>query len=215
MTDNLSIWNAVSKTNPKYTKHVNQRGGFTAVNANAQIMAATEQFGPIGSGWGYDALPPIFSDGLIIVPVTLWHGERGNTFGPEYGCAELVSDKGRKDSDAPKKATTDAITKLLSRLGFNADVFLGRYDDQKYVDQVTQEFAEKERESVPRMADNQVAELANLATGAKMNLSVFVSKFNEGGNSASSINDLPATEFKPIKAVLLGRIEKLAKKENT
>jgi len=37
------------------------------------------------------------------------------------------------DTDAYKKASTDGLTKLLSHLGFNADVFLGMFDDNKYV----------------------------------------------------------------------------------
>jgi hypothetical protein len=36
---------------------------------------------------------------------------------------------------------TDALTKGLSQLGFNADVFLGLYDDNKYVEAVRREFA--------------------------------------------------------------------------
>ena len=59
MTDNLRIWSKVEKTNPAHTKHVNQRGGFTAVSANYQILAATEQFGPIGEGWGYITGDPV------------------------------------------------------------------------------------------------------------------------------------------------------------
>jgi len=140
MTENLRIWDAVSKTNPANTKTVNQRGGFTAINANSQIMEATRQFGPIGIGWGYIANDPIFHETLMFVPVTLWHGDRSNTFGPVLGCEEWKV-KDRVDSDAGKKATTDAVTKLLSQLGFNADVFLGLYDDQKYVEERKREFA--------------------------------------------------------------------------
>lgn len=143
MTDTMAIWDSVSKTDPAQTKHVSQRGGFTAINANYQIMNATKQFGPLGVGWGYDAGLPIFHDNLLFVPVTLWHGERSNTFGPMTGCEEWKSSKGHIDSDASKKATTDALTKLLSQLGFNADVFLGKYDDQKYVAELKKEFAEK------------------------------------------------------------------------
>ena len=32
--DNLRIWNDVSKTDPRHTKKVNQRGGFTAISAH-------------------------------------------------------------------------------------------------------------------------------------------------------------------------------------
>ena len=143
MSDNLRIWNAVEKTNPAHTKKVNQRGGFTAISAAYQIMAATEQFGPIGIGWGYISGDPIIVDTLMVMPVTLWHGDRANTFGPMMGCEEWKDKNGRVDSDAPKKATTDAITKLLSQLGFNADVFLGKFDDNKYVQQM-----ERDRKSV-------------------------------------------------------------------
>ncbi len=143
MTDNLAIWNAVAETNPFHTKHVAQRGGFTAIGANYQVKMATEQFGPIGIGWGYDASDPIFHDTLMFVQVTLWHGDRSNRFGPMLGCEEWKDSKGRVDSDAGKKATTDALTKLLSQLGFNADVFLGLYDDQKYVDGLKRKYADK------------------------------------------------------------------------
>lgn len=148
MTDNMAIWQAVEKTDPDHTKRVSQRGGFTAINANYQIMQATKQFGPIGVGWGYIAGEPIFHDSLLFVPVTLWHGNRSNTFGPMLGCEEWKSSKGHIDSDASKKATTDAITKLLSQLGFSADVFLGKYDDQKYVETLREE---KRKEDEPAL----------------------------------------------------------------
>ena len=144
MSNNMKVWDAVSKTDPAHTKTVNQRGGFTAIGANYQIKMATEQFGPIGIGWGYDCGEPIFSGTLIIVPVTMWHsGDRANKFGPILGCAEIAGK--RPDSDAPKKATTDGVTKALSQLGFNADVFLGMFDDNKYVQERQQEVAKENR----------------------------------------------------------------------
>lgn len=164
MSDNLRIWSQVEKTDPSHTKQVNQRGGFTAVSANYQIMRATEVFGPIGEGWGYIAGDPIFHETLLFVQVTLWHGDRKNSFGPMLGCEEWKDGKGRIDSDAGKKATTDAVTKLLSQLGFSADVFLGKYDDQKYVAEVKREFAEaaKAGSSAPTLDDAQWAELVTL-----------------------------------------------------
>lgn len=141
MTDNLRIWSQVDRTNPDHTKKVNQRGGFTAISAAYQIMRATEVFGPIGEGWGYDAGAPIFQEGLVFVPVTLWQGDRSKVFGPMFGGSEWKNGS-RPDSDALKKATTDALTKLLSQLGFNADVFLGKFDDNKYVAEVREEFRE-------------------------------------------------------------------------
>lgn len=139
--DNLYIWSAVSKTDPSHTKKVSQRGGFTAISAHYQVMRATEQFGPVGIGWGYENGDPIFHDSLVFVPVTVWHGTRDNKFGPLYGGAEWKSPKGFVDSDAPKKAATDGLTKALSHLGFNADVFLGMFDDNKYVAAMQREFS--------------------------------------------------------------------------
>lgn len=139
--NNLRIWSQVDKTNPAHTKKVNQRGGFTAISAAYQILKATEVFGPIGEGWGYTTGTPIIVETLITVPVSLWHGDRANVFGPMLGCEEWKDKNGRVDSDAPKKAVTDGLTKLLSQLGFNADVFLGRFDDSKYVKEMEREFA--------------------------------------------------------------------------
>ena len=129
--ENMELWDKVSKTDPNHTKKVNQRGGFTAIDAHYQIQNATKAFGPVGIGWGYIVEKMERFDSLIVVHVTMWHGNRDNKFGPILGCAEMFGK--RSDSDAPKKATTDAITKGLSHLGFNADVFLGLFDDNKYV----------------------------------------------------------------------------------
>jgi len=138
--ENMKIWDAVCKTDPNHTKKVNQRGGFTAIDAHYQVQSATEAFGAIGSGWGFETQAPIFEQSMVIVPVVVWHGDRSNTFGPVFGCAEMFGK--RPDQDAPKKATTDGITKALSMLGFNADVFLGKFDDNKYVNQMKEEFSD-------------------------------------------------------------------------
>ena len=43
------------------------------------------------------------------------------------------------DTDAYKKLETDTLTKALSRLGFNADIFEGLYDDPNYIRQISQD----------------------------------------------------------------------------
>jgi hypothetical protein len=138
--ENMRVWNAVCRTDPKHTKPVEFGRKFTAIDAHYQIQEATRMFGPVGEGWGYETGAIAFADGLVIVPVTLWHGNRDQSFGPIYGSTTLRDRKGTLDKDAPKKATTDALTKALSQLGFNADVFLGKFDDNKYVAEVNAEF---------------------------------------------------------------------------
>jgi hypothetical protein len=47
-----------------------------------------------------------------------------------------VNRNGNVDDECYKKIQTDALTKALSRLGFNADIFMGLWDDNRYVEQV-------------------------------------------------------------------------------
>ena len=50
------------------------------------------------------------------------------------------------DADFAKKIETDALTKALSKLGFNADVFMGRFDDTKYVLEMKEKFKPEDKE---------------------------------------------------------------------
>ncbi len=150
----MRIWEQVSVTDPRHTKEVSFGRKFTAIDAHYQVQSATEVFGPVGQGWGYTThYGEIHSqDGRVMVWCDLgfwyqlegeeWEGNPGRKerygFGPIRGASELVGldSKGkpkRPDTDAYKKAMTDALTKALSHLGFNADVFLGKFDDNKYV----------------------------------------------------------------------------------
>lgn len=190
----MQLWNAVSKTDPRHTKKVNQRGGFTAISAHYQVMSATAAFGPVGIGWGYYNGEPIFHESLVIVPVTLWHGDRNNSFGPLYGSAEWKDRNGRLDADAPKKAATDGLTKALSHLGFNADVFLGMFDDNKYVQAVAKEFIDAEARTADEPAPRTKLEgPCTSATGLKTALKQFVRSL-EGCGQLEDLNDLLADE---------------------
>ena len=141
MSDNLKIWDAVSTTDPSHTKKVTFGRSFTAIDPHYQIKMATEQFGPVGEGWGYNCEHnTIQVDDVTlfaICDVWVWWESPKHLFGPLRGASELryvtKDGKVKTDTDAPKKAMTDALTKGLSHLGFNADVFLGLFDDNKYV----------------------------------------------------------------------------------
>lgn len=144
MNKKTAIWDAVCTTNPDMTKRVDRRGGFTAIDAYSQIHAATKYFGAVGQGWGWDDLEFIFPpNDTVIAKAYLWHGTRENRF-PIVGQKKLNDKHGNPDEDALKKALTDAVTKGLSYLGFNADVFTGKFDDNKYVESMRQKYAEIE-----------------------------------------------------------------------
>ena len=52
----------------------------------------------------------------------------------------LYKKAGTLDDEAPKKALTDAMTKAFSHLGVSADVFLGLFDNNKYVATMKEKF---------------------------------------------------------------------------
>lgn len=144
MSDNLKLWKSVEKTNPAHTKQANVRGNkITAIAPQYQIMQATEQFGPYGRKWGFRTVS-IDSSLMSVGLVTF----KGLFFYPD-GEFEILSSIGiyrdnaqtKIDDDFGKKVETDALTKALSKLGFNADVFMGLYDDNRYVQQLNEEFA--------------------------------------------------------------------------
>jgi hypothetical protein len=143
--ENMTLWNAVCKTDPAHTKKLKLGREITAIDPYRQIEAATAMFGAVGEGWGWSVgRVDHLSTNEVCVLVSMWHGTSGNRF-EQWGQASLYIDKAqqKKDTDCMKKATTDGITKCLSMLGFNADIFLGKYDDNKYVQMVSAEFAAK------------------------------------------------------------------------
>jgi hypothetical protein len=148
VSENLKLWQSVEKTDPKYTKAFSKAGGFsgTAINATYLIRKATEQWGPMGSTWG-----PLVEDeryvegaeGTVIHVLRIKFRHPGGEF-HSYGQTTFVGKNKNgpfTDEEAPKKSLTDAITKALSMLGFSADVFLGLYDDNKYVSDRKAEFS--------------------------------------------------------------------------
>ena len=144
MNENLKLWQAVEKTDPKYTKKANVRGNkITAIAPQSQILMATEQFGSYGKTWGFK--DSYIDYDLMDKGLVVFHGD---FFYPE-GKFSIISSIGiykdnaqtKIDDDFGKKVETDALTKALSKLGFNADIFMGKYDDNRYVEQMEKEFA--------------------------------------------------------------------------
>ena len=134
-TDNFRIWKQVDITDPKHTKKVNQRGGFTAICAQYQMQVATGLWGPYGTTWGvknckYSYLQDTNKENeKIIIEVCLdavFYYPEGEF---EIGCDIAY----RPGNDSKKKLLTDLTTKALSKLGFSADVFMGGFDDNKYI----------------------------------------------------------------------------------
>ena len=165
---NLALWTAVEKTDPKQTKPITGKPyKGTSPKPYYIIYKATEIFGPCGIGWGFKILSERVEDGaggarVHIAHVMVWYMWEGIRGEVEHIGQTMFS--GRRndpvggegkpytDEDAPKKSVTDALIKALSMIGFAGDIFMGRYDDSKYVSAVATEFRQHEAapDVVPR-----------------------------------------------------------------
>ena len=142
MKNNLELWDSVQTTDPQYTKRVNQRGGFTAIAAQSQVKRATEVFGIMGHGWGVEdeKFTTVEGTTMVLYTASLWYKFNTRTGAIPIHSSIKYGANGRYDDDFAKKVATDALTKGLSKLGFNADVFMGLFDDNKYVNDVASKF---------------------------------------------------------------------------
>jgi len=161
MTDkNLSLWNQVSQTDPQITNRVNARGGFTAICAQSQLKAATEVFGIYGVDWGMNLdSDEYIRDGSGNVLEYVWKGSLWFNYAGKKGvlCCQS-SIKYRAGDDCQVKAETHARSKALSKLGFNSDVYEGKFDDNKYV-------AERAKQS--RTPDDRTLAIRNLTAACR------------------------------------------------
>jgi hypothetical protein len=148
---NLRVWNALRKTDPKHTKPFSRAGGFkgTALKPIWIVQRLTEQFGPVGEGWGMGRpefqVVEVNGETLVYCTVACWHTNPENTF---YGVGgDKVSVKRQNgpfnDDEAFKKAFTDAVNNAFKFAGVGADIHMGLFEDSKYLAEVTAEFTPK------------------------------------------------------------------------
>lgn len=154
---NMALWNQVCATDMAHTKTQNFDGrDVTTINGMYIVMRATEAFGPIGKGWGFDILEDRIEQGAPIttgptndvrvighelvhtILLKFWYlrGGRKN-YATQYGHTPFVFKTSwgiKTDFDYAKKSLTDAIKKCLSLAGFSADVHLGMFDDPTYLE---------------------------------------------------------------------------------
>lgn len=70
--DHLNIWKRVQRTDARFTKPLEGVGFVgTSINSTYMFMRATEIFGPIGEGWGYEVIEEKFIDGKPLVEPVL------------------------------------------------------------------------------------------------------------------------------------------------
>jgi hypothetical protein len=143
MADNLALWKSVERTPKEHTKPITGKAyKGTSPNPHYLVHKATETFGPCGIGWGFNILSERIAEGsdgvkIHIAHVRVWYKWNGDTGEVEHMGQTVFAGKNKNgaftDEDAPKKSITDALVKALSMIGFAGDIFMGRYDDSKYV----------------------------------------------------------------------------------
>jgi len=164
MTTNLTLWRAVEKTPPDQTKAITGKPyKGTSPKPYWLVQKATETFGPCGIGWGFEIVSERVEDGATGDKVHIAHIRLWYEYGSKRGVVEHVGQtmfagKNKNgpytDEDAPKKSVTDAVVKALSMIGFAGDIFMGRYDDSKYVSDLrAEETATKKAAAAPKDDD--------------------------------------------------------------
>jgi hypothetical protein len=152
MSTNLDLWNKVRTPDPEHTSKFQVAGGFKGTSTDAMYLVrrATEIWGQIGKGWGYGELERVITHDTWFSYVELWYKE-GVERHPVYhwGGApiriETKDGRVRIDDEAAKKALTNGLSKCLSQLGFAADIYMGLFDDDKYVQEAKKQFEAKNK----------------------------------------------------------------------
>ena len=149
--ENLKLWNDTKVIDPKHSKDVSVSGkpNFTNIDAYYLLERATEKFGAYGKGFGLKELniEEVHLGDTILIKLSGTFFYDGGEF-PVYNAMKLMykTSKGydKVDEDAYKKIITNTIGKSLSYLGFAADVYMGKFEDANYLQEITQDFALEE-----------------------------------------------------------------------
>lgn len=147
MSENMKLWDRVKKTDPHYTKLVDYgKQKYTAIDPTWQLQKATEMWGPYGHRWGLKDLKfTLLDDGaakVLMLEAEFFCPAEMST-GEECRFPVAVDLKFKSSDDTAKKLVTSARSKALSYLGFSADVFMGKFEDNQYVQMSKALFADR------------------------------------------------------------------------
>jgi hypothetical protein len=190
-------------------KKVNGRNIVT-VDPQCQLRNATEQFGAYGLGFG--VVP-----GSVVITYNETKEEKPTTFLMYDAIMFYLLDGQRaelpisavqrfiyptklgymaKDEDAQRKAETNAMSKALSRIGFNADVFMGQFEDKAYLDDLVAVQSIEKAENKEKAELDQVMDIKDYMGSALKDL---------------SIKEMPINDFKKIYQKHIAYLDKRSK----
>lgn len=148
--DNMRLWTLVCKTDESQTRQI--ENGLTGVNANYQSMIATKVMGPYGKAWGFSehsySTLEMGDQTTLIFNGKFFYTIPGEKESHDFEMTvDMVFEHGK---DCYKILRTDAQSKCLYMLGFNADILNGIKDFGKYESQ------EPKAEEMGGIAKNEV-----------------------------------------------------------
>ncbi|CAH7004268.1 conserved hypothetical protein [Vibrio chagasii] len=153
---NLALFMKGFKTDLAFAKP--DHNGRLSIKTQYRIMRATEIWGPIGVGWGYEVKrewtvkgAPIMHKGVITehfeqvhkCEISFWYMHEGKRIEfTQYGdTRKLYMAQGGyfiHDDEVEKKSLSDALGKAMSMTGICADIYLGTYDDSGVMNKAEQ-----------------------------------------------------------------------------
>lgn len=206
--NHLILWDKVSRTDPKYKKDVTNSGRkYSSIDATSQYLKATEQFGSYGSTWGLkniDVMHHTIGETVLANMKAIFYYPGGefetiNSIKLAYMTNGYQGKPGylKVDDEAYKKLETNTVTKALSRLGFNADVFLGQFEDNNYVQEVNYAYAD-----VPgkKIDSEKVSEIQKLLKSSNTDLGSLIQNYQ-----VQHLAQLNESQYLDIKQKLGGK----------
>ncbi len=202
------FYESVKKTDPNFVKNQTVGGRkITTIDPQFQTENATKAFnGLYGANWGIKD--------ISFTTRTYPNGEkaptevmtlRGTFYYPSGEFPYSVSDKSfyisnsnksMIDTDIEKKLLTSFKSKCLSLLGFNADIFLGQFDNAQYVDEVSAEFT--------FISQSQFQDIMKLMQDSDTVAGDFNKAFH-----INKTTELPVSEFNKAIAMLNAKLAKI------
>ena len=153
MKKNLELWEKVATTDPRFTKSAGYGRKYTSISPAYQARNLTQEFGMSGAGWGLRNLEYKIEEveaavaheedlnkpkdqqrkqyrkvKILWLICDFWYIVDGEVFTIPTSADMVLS----PNQDCYKKLRTQCRSKAMADLGFNADVFLGQYDNMKY-----------------------------------------------------------------------------------
>lgn len=174
-------------TVPGNLKQITSNGrNYNAIDSMSQSLQATKAFkGPFGNTWGLKDLEYSYKTlgqtELLILKAIFFYPGGEFTLSNSVKLAYMTNGYQGKpgylkvDEEAFKKIETNTVSKALSKLGFNADVFMGKFEDNNYVQELNYAYAD-----IPgkKIDTEKITELQKLLKSTNTDLGSLIQNYN-------------------------------------